>query len=184
MIIFANNSCTVSACFSGTKFEELAFNDNQEQVVPITEPETPKSNSVSSGEWQIDLDAPPSQENSVPVADQAAALVKYSITVQSVAGICMPVDTSGSSVRPQHELEDDSESITSSSADQLEASSSKRVNRLASMRCRISKKSREDFNEQEVKRLEERNNFLIRKTAMLEAVRDKMRALVADRVSK
>lgn len=163
--------------------EQLAFVDNHEQVAPMPESdETPKTYGSSAGSWVIDLGAQQTLENTPPVVGQAASALTS--TDDSMSTISSSV-SKGASKRPHStDSDDDVQSLTTSSSNEPEASTPKLKNRLASKRCRVNKKSREDFNEQEVKRLEERNNFLIRKTAMMEAVRDKIRALVASRVTK
>jgi Basic region leucine zipper len=166
-----------------TDFEELAFRDNQEQVEPMQEPDTPESDGSSVGALVIDLDAK-SMDDASPENEQAAALVEYSDSDESMSVQCLVSSSAPQATERRHsESEDDVQSVDSS-AEEAEASTSNRLNTLASKRSRANKKVRDSFNDQEVRRLEARNNFLLRKTAKLEEIRDKIRALVAERLSK
>jgi hypothetical protein len=170
--------------FQEAKFDELTF-DNPNQVVLKPEPDSASEDDDSnSGEMVIDAQSP---DSTSPVSGAAAA-AHYSNTDDTESEASSfnrpyPVGASGLSKRPHDDAEDDFQSMASS-ANELKVFESRRKNNQASKRSRSNKKNRDYFNEHELQELEDHNNFLSRKSALLETVRDKLRGMIAERVNK
>ena len=171
------------------KFDELTFVNPHEQLVLKPEPDSHDSDDEScSGGMVIDAQSP---DSTSPVSGAGAgASAQYSNTDDTESEASSfnhkrpyPVGVSGPSKRPHYDAEDDFQSMASS-ANELKLFESRRKNNQASKRSRSNKKHRDYYNEHELKQLEDHHSFLSRKAGLLEAVRDKLRGMIADRVSR
>jgi hypothetical protein len=167
--------------------DELIF-DKLNQVVLKSKPDSPAEShddGSSSGEMVIDAQCPVS---SSPVSGSATAS-QFSNTDDTESEASSfdhkrpyPVGASGPSKRPHYDAEDDVLSIASS-ANELKVLELRRKNNQASMQSRSKKKNRDHSNERKPQELEDHNKFLLRKSALLESARDKLREIIAERVN-
>lgn len=172
------------------KFDELAF------VEPVVlKPEPDSSDSDDSGSGNMVIDHPFPMEGSSPVyvngGPASHASAHYSNTDDTTSETSSfaqkrpyPMGVAGPSKRSHMETEDDYNQSIASSASEQKVFESRRKNNQASKRSRSNKKSRDTYNEHELQQLEDHNAFLLRKTRLLEEVRDKLRGMVTERVRR